>query len=67
VHFLSLQRGIGDFVATRTAMTGSDLVEEGAIGRRSNNGILRYMTVERRGNFLLPPREHRAFPTPNPS
>jgi hypothetical protein len=66
VHFLSLQRGIGDFVATRTAMTGSDLAETGSVGRRSNNGILRYMTVQRRGNFLLPPRKHRAFPTPRP-
>jgi len=67
VHFLSLQRGIEDFVVTRTAMTGSDLAREGAVGRQSNNGILRYMTVRRRGNFLLPPREHRAFPTPEPS
>jgi len=67
VHFLSLQGGIEDFVATRTAMTGGDLAREGAVGRQSNNGILRYMTVRRRGNFLLPPREHRAFPTPAPS
>jgi hypothetical protein len=67
IHFLSLQRAITDFVGTRTAMTGSDLADEaGAVGRRSNNGILRYMTVQRRGNFLLPPREHRAFPTPRP-
>jgi hypothetical protein len=66
VHFLSLQREISDFVATRTAMTGSDLTGTGAVGRRSNNGILRYMTVQRRGNFLLPPRDHRAFPTPRP-
>jgi hypothetical protein len=64
VHFLSLQRSIGDFVTTRTAMTGADLTKEGAVGRRANNGILRYMTVRRRGNFLLPPREHRAFPSP---
>jgi hypothetical protein len=66
VHFLSLQRSIGDFVTTRTAMTGADLTKEGAVGRRANNGILRYMTVRRRGNFLLPPREHRAFPSPRP-
>ncbi|MFB6227983.1 MAG: Tat pathway signal protein [Halobacteriales archaeon] len=66
VHFLSLQREIADFVGTRTAMTGSDIAETGGVGRRSNNGILRYMTVQRRGNFLLPPREHRAFPTPRP-
>jgi hypothetical protein len=67
VHFLSLQREIADFVGTRTGMTGSDLAGTGSVGRRSNNGILRYMTVQRRGNFLLPPREHRAFPTPQPN
>ena len=66
VHFLSLQRGIDDFVTTREAMTGSDLAGTGAVGRRSNNGILRYMTVQHRGNFLLPPREHRSFPAPRP-
>jgi len=66
VHFLSLQRTITDFVTTRTAMNGADLTGTGSVGRRSNNGILRYMTVTNRGNFLLPPREHRAFPSPRP-
>jgi hypothetical protein len=47
-------------------MNGTDLSETAAVGGRSNNGILQYMTVKRRGNFLLPPREHRAFPTPRP-
>jgi hypothetical protein len=67
VHFLSLQEGIGDFVATRSMMNGTDLAEEGAVGQRTNNGILQYMTVERRGNYVLPPREHRALPTPDPA
>ena len=66
VHFLSLQEGITDFVTTRSMMNGTDLAEEGAVGQRTNNGILQYMTVERRGNYLVPPRAHRALPTPNP-
>jgi hypothetical protein len=66
VHFLSLQETIGDFVETREAMNGSELSESSAVGQRNNNGILQYMTVERRGNYLLPPRRHRALPTPRP-
>ncbi len=64
VHFVSLQRAIEDFVATRTAMTGTDLAEGGAVGQRTNNGILQYLTVERRGNYLVPPRDRRALPRP---
>jgi hypothetical protein len=66
VHFLSLQETIADFVTTRSLMNGTDLAEEGAVRQRANNGILQYMSVERRGNYLVPPREHRALPTPNP-
>ncbi|MFC3958975.1 DUF7405 family protein [Halovivax cerinus] len=66
LHFLSLQRSIGDFVDTRQAMNGTDLAETSAVGQRLNNGILQYVTVERRGNFLLPPRALRALPTPTP-
>lgn len=67
LHFLSIQRGIGDFVATRTAMNGTDLAASGAVGERTNNGILQYFTVRRRGNYLLPPRRHRALPSPSPA
>jgi hypothetical protein len=66
LHFLSLQRGIEAFVATREAMNGTDVAEESAVGTRTNNGILQYLTVERRGNYLLPPRDHRALPRPTP-
>ena len=66
VHFLALQSGIGEFVATRQAMNGTDAASGGSVGQRSNNGILQYISVERRGNYLLPPRELRAFPTPRP-
>ncbi len=66
VHFVALQEAIEDFVATRTMMNGTDLAGEGAVRQRSNNGILQYMTVESRGNYLVPPRDHRALPTPRP-
>jgi hypothetical protein len=64
VHFLSLQAEMGDFIKTRQAMTGSDINDNaGGIGSRLNNGILQYIFVRRRGNFLVPPREHRSMPT----
>ncbi|WP_276302378.1 DUF7405 family protein [Halorussus lipolyticus] len=67
LHFVSLQRTISDFVDTREAMNGEDLAERSAVGQKNNNGILQYMEVLRRGNFLLPPREKRALPTPDGS
>ena len=66
LHFLSIQRSIEDFVATRSAMNGTDVAEESAVGQSVNNGILQYMTVERRGNYLLPPRALRALPPADP-
>ncbi|WP_128478685.1 DUF7405 family protein [Halorussus pelagicus] len=66
LHFVSLQRTISDFVDTRDAMNGEDLAERSAVGQTNNNGILQYMEVLRRGNFLLPPREKRSLPTPKP-
>ncbi len=66
VHFLSLQRSIADFVATREAMTGADLADGSSVGPRTNNGILQYITVENRANYLVPPRERRALPEPVP-
>jgi len=64
VHFLALQEEISDFVQTRNAMTGEEIADNSAVGPRLNNGILQYVFVRRRGNFLLPPREHRSMPTP---
>jgi len=61
VHFLSLQRTIDEFVRVREAMAGADLAGEG-VGQRLNNGILQYIFVRRRGNFLVPPRETRSLP-----
>lgn len=62
LHFLSLQRGMGDFRRVRDAMTGADL----DVGITQNNGILGYIFVDRRGNYLLPPRSRRALPTATP-
>lgn len=66
LHFVALQHGISDFVKTREAMNGTDLSETSAVGQRNNNGILQYINVNRRGNYLIPPRSLRALPTPNP-
>jgi len=68
LHFPSLQRRITTFEAVRRAMNGTDLTEvTPAIRQRVNNGILEYIFVRRRGYFLVPPRRHRAFPTPRPA
>ncbi|RQG98423.1 DUF7405 family protein [Natrarchaeobius oligotrophus] len=61
LHFLSLQRGIDEFVRVREAMTGADLDVPFA-----NNGIRHYIFVNRRGNFLIPPRPLRSLPSPDP-
>jgi len=66
LHFVSLQREIGEFVETREAMNGTDAAENSAVGQRNNNGILQYMNVVSRGNYLLPPRSRRALPEAEP-
>ncbi len=63
VHFVAYQRMIADFVRVRDAMTGAELTE-GGVGQRLNNGILQYVLVRRRGNYLVPPRPMRALPDP---
>lgn len=60
VHFLAHQRSIDDFVRVRQVMAGEEI--DGGVGQRHNNGILQYIFVTRRGNFLVPPRENRALP-----
>ncbi|MFB6178502.1 MAG: Tat pathway signal protein [Halorientalis sp.] len=67
LHFVALQRGIGDFVDTRNAMNGSDVAKQSAVGQRNNNGILQYIQTTRRGNYLVPPRSLRALPPAKPS
>ena len=67
LHFLSLQRTTTDFTDTREAMNGTDIAADSALGQKNNNGILQYMTVTNRGNYLVPPRAHRALPTSRPN
>ncbi|MDQ2048905.1 Tat pathway signal protein [Natronolimnohabitans sp. A-GB9] len=62
VHFVSLQRGIEEFARVRKAMEGDDLDVTNL-----NNGITGYIFVDRRGNYLLPPRSRRALPPADPS
>jgi len=67
LHFPSLQRRVSEFEAVRRSMNGTDLTEATpAVRQRVNNGILEYIFVRRRGNFLVPPRRLRVFPTPRP-
>jgi hypothetical protein len=67
LHFPSLQRDVREFEAVRRAMNGTDVPDlTPAVRQRVNNGILEYIFVRRRGYFLVPPREHRALPTPRP-
>ncbi|ELZ26211.1 hypothetical protein C474_20961 [Halogeometricum pallidum JCM 14848] len=64
LHFPSLQRGITAFEEVREAMNGADLTDVPTVRQRVNNGILEYIFVQRRGNFLVPPRDLRTLPTP---
>jgi hypothetical protein len=63
LHFVGLQRSIDDFVAVRRAMNGDGLTYENpAVGPRINNGILEFMFVLNRANYIVPPRRNRSFP-----
>jgi len=65
LHFPSYQQEISTFEAVQEAMNGTDIVDdEPTIQPRVKNGIFRYIFVENRGNFLIPPRSLRALPTP---
>jgi len=67
VHFVSLQRTISDFAETRAMMEGEEFIDEHPdIGEFENNGILEFIEVERRANFLVPPRRLRSLPIPEP-
>ena len=37
-------------------------LENPAIGDTANNGINEFITVLKRGNYIIPSRAHRAFP-----
>jgi hypothetical protein len=67
LHFPSLQREMSHFEGVREAMNGADLTDVSpAIRQRVNNGILEYIFVERRGNFLVPPMGLRSLPPARP-
>lgn len=62
-NFLSIQETIGDFVETRQAMNPEKYdvdVDD------PHHGIVDYLETESRATFLLPPRRHRALPSPRP-
>lgn len=62
MNFTSVQDGIEQFIRIREAMNdpGSDGIEA------HESGITQFLTVERRGTFLVPPRSHRSLPSPRP-
>lgn len=62
-NFSSVQQGVEAFVDVRRAMNGDDLDEE---LDHAHNGILDYLELTNRAVLLIPPRSHRALPTPNP-
>ncbi len=63
LHFVSLQRTIEDFIATRNAMNASSAqLQNPAITDTVNNGINEFMLVLRRANYLIPARDQRSFP-----
>jgi hypothetical protein len=67
LHFPTLQREISHFEEVREAMNGADLTDVSpTIRQRVNNGILEYIFVERRGNFLVPPMRLRSLPPARP-
>jgi len=63
LHFVSLQRAIADFVATRTAMNAASAqLQNPSITDTINNGINEFIFVTKRGNYVLPARADRSFP-----
>jgi hypothetical protein len=63
LHFLSFQRSLSDLERTRKAMNGWYLRDDHPdVGEQENNGLLDFVTVTRRANFHVPPRDRRAFP-----
>ena len=64
LHFVSIQRSIADFVATRNAMNAANASYlNPAITDTINNGINEFIFVLKRANYIIPSR-HSA-PTPS--
>jgi dye decolorizing peroxidase len=63
LHFVSLQRAVADFTATRTAMNAAGAqLRNPSITDTVNNGINEFIFVLRRGNYIVPSRGQRSFP-----
>jgi hypothetical protein len=63
LHFVCLQRSIGDFVRTRRAMNAVRATTlNPAITETVNNGINEFIFVVSRANYAVPRRRERAFP-----
>jgi hypothetical protein len=62
-HFVSLQRSIEDFNATRAVMNAADArTHHPGIGARHHNGINAFIDVRTRATFAVPARARRAYP-----
>lgn len=62
-HFVSLQRDLADFNATRAVMNAADARHHHhSIGQRRNNGINKFIKVLSRATFAVPARAQRAYP-----
>jgi hypothetical protein len=62
-HFVSLQRTLQDFNATRAVMNAADArAHHAGIGERRANGINAFMNVTSRATFGVPSRRLRAYP-----
>jgi hypothetical protein len=63
LHFVALQRTIDDFIATRAAVNAPwAQAADPRITQTDHNGINAFMTVRRRGNYIVPTRRDRSFP-----
>jgi hypothetical protein len=62
-HFVSLQRSLADFNATRAVMNAADARHHHPdVGPRAGNGINAFMEVRSRATFGVPARSRRAYP-----
>jgi hypothetical protein len=62
-HFVSLQRTVEDFNATRAVMNAADARHRhAAVGPRQRNGINAFIDVRTRATFAVPARAKRAYP-----
>jgi hypothetical protein len=67
-HFVSLQRSLEDFNATRATMNAADARRHHPhIDDRHNNGINAFIDVRSRATFAVPPRHRRAYPYLSPA